>query len=185
MEKWKTLSSEYIYKSKFGNLRTDKCLLPNGIIIDEYHVNEYADWVNCVAITANNEIILVKQYRQGAKKIFFEIPAGALENKEAPVSAIIRELEEETGYVSTSEPIFISTLYTNPATNNNCIHTYLVTGLVNKSNVKFDTTEDIETILVPMDKIEEMIQEGRISQLFTVCAIEMVKSYLQNRKIMN
>lgn len=181
MKKWKILSSEYVYKTKFGNLRTDKCLLPNGIIVDEYHVNEYVDWVNCVAITENNEIILVKQYRQGAEKFFLEIPAGALENKEAPISAIIRELEEETGYVGTNEPIFISTLYTNPATNNNCIHTYLITDLVNKTTTKFDTTEDIETLLVPMDKIDEMIQDGRISQMFTVCAIEMVKSYLRNR----
>ena len=51
MEKWKTLKSEYIHKSSFGNIRKDICELPNGIIIDDYVVNEYPDWVNAVVIT--------------------------------------------------------------------------------------------------------------------------------------
>ncbi|MGP4041868.1 hypothetical protein ACTWP4_18495 [Gracilibacillus sp. D59] len=51
MEKWKTLKSKYVHKSRFGNIRRDSCELPNGMVIDDYYVNEYSDWVNGVVIT--------------------------------------------------------------------------------------------------------------------------------------
>lgn len=76
MDKWTTLKSDYLYKSKFGNVRIDKCLLPNDVIIESYKVNEYIDWVNCVAVTDTNQVILVRQYRHGAGDFFYEIPAG-------------------------------------------------------------------------------------------------------------
>lgn len=59
--KWNTIDSEYLYKSLFGNLRKDKCELPNGLVIDEYYVNEYSDWVNAIVITKENKVVLVEQ----------------------------------------------------------------------------------------------------------------------------
>ncbi|OKO89841.1 hypothetical protein BRO54_3250 [Geobacillus proteiniphilus] len=55
MKKWQVIKSEYIYQTPFGNLRSDKVVLPNGHIIENYYVNEFPDWVNMVAITQNNE----------------------------------------------------------------------------------------------------------------------------------
>ncbi|MBP1947469.1 hypothetical protein [Virgibacillus litoralis] len=51
MKKWKTIDSAYLFKTPFGNLRKDKCKLPNGIVIDDYYVNQYADWVNDIVIS--------------------------------------------------------------------------------------------------------------------------------------
>lgn len=76
MEQWKTLNSSYLYQTTFGNLRKDTCELPTGQIIQDYYVAEYCDWVNAVVITKNLEIVLVKQYRHGAKSSFLEVPAG-------------------------------------------------------------------------------------------------------------
>lgn len=50
MKKWKTLHSEYVYKTPFGHLRRDHCELPNGEKINEYYVNEYTDWVNAIVL---------------------------------------------------------------------------------------------------------------------------------------
>lgn len=67
---WKTLSSSYIFKSPFGNLRKDICELPDGQVIDDYYVNEYTDWVNAIVLTKEQEIILVSQYRYAGQNIF-------------------------------------------------------------------------------------------------------------------
>ncbi|UNL83464.1 hypothetical protein [Priestia koreensis] len=62
MKKWNILKSRYIYKTPYGNLRSDTCELPNGLIIKDYYVQEYDDWMNAVVLTKEKKIVLVKQY---------------------------------------------------------------------------------------------------------------------------
>ncbi|WP_253271176.1 hypothetical protein [Sporosarcina sp. D27] len=76
MNKWKTLKSEYIHESPSGNIRIDSCGLPNGIVINNYYVNEYSDWVNAIVITKENQIVLVEQYCHAGEDFFLEVPAG-------------------------------------------------------------------------------------------------------------
>ena len=97
---WKTISSKYLYKSPFGNLRIDSCQLPNGSVIENYYVNEYSDWVNAVVITKDNKVVLVEQYRHAGNDFFLEIPAGKVEDNESHEEGILREIKEETGYIS-------------------------------------------------------------------------------------
>ena len=85
--KWNILSSEYLYRSPFGNLRKDQCELPNGTIL-----NEYSDWVNAIVITKENKVVLVEQYRHAAGEFFLEIPAGKMEENETYEKGILREL---------------------------------------------------------------------------------------------
>ncbi len=178
MNKWKILKSEYLYKTQYGNLRTDKCLLPSGLVIEEYHVNEYVDWVNCVAVTPNREIVLERQYRHGAGGFFLETPAGALKPDEPPDIAIARELREETGYTSQNPPILLSSLYANPTTSNNRVHTYLLTDVTCTQATEFDVSEDIEVVLLSVGEVDQAIANGRINQLFTVCAIDLALKHL-------
>ncbi|MGB3102750.1 MAG: NUDIX hydrolase, partial [Psychrobacillus psychrotolerans] len=76
MKQWKTLNTEYVHKSSYGNIRKDICELPNGLVINDYFVNEYSDWVNAVVLTKENKILLVEQYRHAGNDIYLEIPAG-------------------------------------------------------------------------------------------------------------
>lgn len=178
MKKWQVLSSGYLYKTPFGNLRTDRCLLPNGTLIEAYHVCEYSDWVNCVALTPQQEVILVRQYPHGAGAFYIEVPAGSPEKDESLESAVRRELMEETGYGASTNPILLSSLYPNPATSNNRIHTFLVRDVTVRGSLRPDDTEDIEVITLPLNKAEDMITSGEINQLFTVCAIRQAICYL-------
>ncbi|WP_249222091.1 hypothetical protein [Planococcus alpniumensis] len=75
MKTWETLSTEYLYENPFGNLSKEQCRLPNGIVIDNFYVNEYSDWVNAVVLTDRNQLVLVKQYRHGTRGFYLEIPA--------------------------------------------------------------------------------------------------------------
>lgn len=173
MQKWEVEDSKYLYKTDFGNLRSDKCLLPNGVVIDDYHVCEFVDWVNCVAVTKSKEIVFVRQYRHGAAGFFMEIPAGAPHLGEGHIEAAARELKEETGYTSQSAPVKLCSLYTNPATNNNQIHTFLIRDVSQTDGKALDLTEQTEVFTFSLPLVKAMIKNGELNQLFSVCAIEL------------
>jgi ADP-ribose pyrophosphatase len=178
LKKWKTIKSEYIYKTPFGNLRKDACQLPNGVIINDYFVNEYEDWVNAVVLTKDKQIVFVEQYRHPGKGFYLEIPAGKIEEGESHEEGILRELREETGFTSTAKPIKLGEFMVNPATQTNKVVTFLILDAFNEYEQELDETEEIEVKFIPFDSIEEMIQEQKITQLFSVSAYYMAKDYL-------
>jgi len=71
---WRVLSREYLHRKPWLTLRQDHVRLPGGNEIGEYWVSEYPDWVNVVAITRQDEIVLIRQYRHGIEGVHFELP---------------------------------------------------------------------------------------------------------------
>lgn len=181
MEKWKKVASDYVFKSPFGNLRKDKLVLPDGQLIDSYYVNEYDDWVNAVVLTKDQHLVLVRQYRHAAQDFFLEVPAGKPEGNESHQEAIIREVREETGYISDSSPIKLGEFYVNPATQTNKVITYLFLDAYQAFEQDLDPTEFIDIHLIEIEEMENMIARGEINQLFTASAYYMAKSYLMTR----
>jgi len=163
MEKWKLLSSEYICKEPWATLRRDTCELPDGRINDHYYVLEYPDWVNMVGITAQNELLVIKQYRHGAGILSLEIPAGTMEPGENPQEAAVREMLEETGY-QFEKIEEIATLYANPATSGNVTYTYLMTGGQKVQEQELDEHEEIDVFLIPLKEAKAMLLENKFSQ---------------------
>ncbi|MEI4770835.1 NUDIX hydrolase [Psychrobacillus sp. FJAT-51614] len=183
MKSWKKLTSNYVYKTVFGNLRNDQCELPDGQVINNYYVHEYADWVNAIVITKENKLVLVKQYRYAAEDFFLEIPAGKPEGDEKYEKAILREVREETGYITEKKPILIGEFYVNPATQTNKVVTFLLEDSYKAFEQELDTTEYIDVQLVDINQIEAMISNGEINQLFTASAFYMYKSILNERTV--
>ncbi|MEN2466131.1 NUDIX hydrolase [Ornithinibacillus sp. JPR2-1] len=181
MEKWRKVASDYVFKSPFGNLRKDKLVLPDGQLIDSYYVNEYDDWVNAVVLTKDQHLVLVRQYRHAAQDFFLEVPAGKAEANESPREAIIREVREETGYISDSRPIKLGEFYVNPATQTNKVITFLFLDAYQAFEQDLDPTEFIDIHLIDIEEMEKMISSGEINQLFTASAYYMAKSYFMTR----
>ncbi|WP_152657328.1 NUDIX hydrolase [Oceanobacillus sp. CFH 90083] len=178
MQKWKVLDSEYLYKTAHGNLRKDKCLLENDLVIEQYHVNEFADWVNAVVMTKKQEVILVKQYRHGGNDFFYEVPAGVAEEGESNTQAIKREVLEETGFQSDTEPIWLGEFFVNPATQNNKVISYFIPDAYPASAQNLDATENIEVHKIPIIELEKRINNGEILQMFSNFAFLLAKKHI-------
>ncbi|WP_186577200.1 NUDIX hydrolase [Aquibacillus kalidii] len=181
MNKWKTVDSEYLFKTAFGNLRKDKCLLPNGNIIDDYYVNEYSVWVNAVVLTRDNKIVLVEQYRHAGEDFYLEIPAGKIEENESYVEGVLREVKEETGFTSKVKPVKLGEFMVNPATQNNKVITYLLLDAYLAFEQELDPNEEIKVRLFNFDDFGNLIKSNEIkTQLFTANGYFMAKDYLNN-----
>jgi 8-oxo-dGTP pyrophosphatase MutT (NUDIX family) len=168
---WKVLSSEYVSRKLWYTVRVDRVELPNGTVIPEYWINEYLPWVNVVAVTMDQQVLLVRQYRHGSGMVHFEIPAGTTDASDTDLeSACRRELLEETGYGGGRwSPLM--TLSANPALQNNLAYTFLAEGVVPLGEADPGAGEDLRLHRVPIDEIEGMIQAGDLIQSLHVAPL--------------
>jgi 8-oxo-dGTP pyrophosphatase MutT (NUDIX family) len=169
---WKILESHQIHK----NVRIDKCELPNGMVIDGF-VLEYRDWVTVIALTKQQEMVLVRQYRHGAQKVILELPGGAMDAEDqSPMQAARRELLEETGYASDTF-IQIGCVSPNPANQTNLIYSFLALDAEKVGGQHLDSTEDIEVVLKPLDEVIRMAKKGELLQSMQVSAVFFALAY--------
>jgi ADP-ribose pyrophosphatase len=170
---WKIIKSHHLHK----NVRIDKCELPNGKVLDGF-VLEYRDWVNIVALTKEQEVVLVRQYRHGAQKVILEIPGGVMDaGDEIPLHAARRELLEETGFTSDTF-IQIGCVYPNPANQTNLIYSFLALNADKVGSQNLDETEEIEVVLKPLDEVVAMAKNGELLQSMQVSAVFFALAYL-------
>jgi ADP-ribose pyrophosphatase len=168
--KWNKLSTRYLVKERWATLRVDTCELQNGVIKDDYYVLEYPNWVNAIAITRENKMILVRQYRHAADIISLEVPGGVIDGDERPEDAVKRELLEETGYsFETSE--LIATVYPNPATSTNRTFTYLLTGGIKTHEQHLDEHEFLTVEEYTLEEVKELVLNNKIDQSLHATAI--------------
>ncbi|TWR29729.1 NUDIX hydrolase [Mucilaginibacter pallidiroseus] len=161
--KWKVLSSHYIHKGPWATLRSDECEMPDGKIVPDYYVLEYPNWANAVALTHDNKIIMVSQYRHAAGIVSLEIPGGVVEAGEEPIEGMKRELLEETGYAFDSVEL-ISTIYANPSTANNKTFCYLALGGKKVQEQNLDEHEQLIVHEYSIAEIKQLLLDNKIPQ---------------------
>ncbi len=168
--KWEKLSSEYVIQKPWATMRKDTCRMPDGTIVDDYYVLEYSEWANAIAITEDNEVLLIKQYRHAADVVLLEIPGGVVDAGEDPKAAIRRELLEETGY-QFDDIEFIAVIYPNPSTGTNRCHTFLARGGKLVQGQKLDAHEQIIVEKVSISKLKQLLFDQKFGQALHVTAI--------------
>src|SRR5690625_3078024 len=150
----KTIETEQIFKGYIIAVQVDEVRLPD----DNTSTREIVKHPGAVAVipvTSNNEIIFVEQYRKPLERSLVEIPAGKLEQNEAPEVTAKRELEEETGY-TTDNLEHIASFYTSPGFADEIIHLYYTDSLTKlEQPVKGDEDEFVELITLTLEEAEE------------------------------
>ncbi|HEX4446900.1 MAG TPA: NUDIX hydrolase [Polyangiaceae bacterium] len=129
------------------------------------------DWCNVIAVTPEDAIVFVWQYRFGSDALSLEIPGGVIDQGETPEHAAMRELREETGYEAESfEPLLV--IEPNPALQDNHCYTFVARGARPVAATQFDAMEELETALVPAERIGELLDSGQVTHSLVQGALE-------------
>jgi 8-oxo-dGTP pyrophosphatase MutT (NUDIX family) len=169
---WTLVERSYLFqRPPWLTLRQDHLRLPSGREIPEYWISEYPPWVNVVAVTRTDHVVLVRQYRPGLGAVHFEIPAGVVDETDAnPEAAARRELLEETGYAAGRwSPLL--TLSANPALQSNLTHSFLAEGVEPVAAPTHEATEDLRVHVVPLGDLSRLIDTGEIVQALHAAAL--------------
>lgn len=178
MEKWTVEDSQVVLDaSPFMVVRQEKCLLPNGLIIPDYNVVSEPDIVLAFVLTADNEIILVEQYKHGIGQICLELPGG-LSDGGTPLEEIQRELQEETGYASDNWE-HLCTYINNPTRFNNHIHAFIARDAKIVSEQNLDPAEAIRVHKLSIPDMLVAVNEGRISAVHSIATIFQALAKIQ------
>ena len=175
IKKETTVSSDLIYTGKTIQLRVDTVETPNKGY-QKSEIIEHKGAVGIVAITNDNKIVLVKQYRKAIEKELFELPAGKIEIGESPLDCAIRELKEETGY-SAKNLKLIHKYYTTPGFSNQLVFIYLAQNLTpGESHLEED--EFLEVYEFDREEAYNMVMNNEICDSKTVIGLLLTKELI-------
>ena len=168
---WQALDAKYLFrKPPWLVLRHQRFRLPSGREIADYWISEYPPWVNVVAVTEADQVVMIRQYRPGLGDVHYEIPAGVVDQGEDTEAAARRELSEETGYGGGRWSV-LTLLSANPALQNNITTTYLAEGVVPLGPAQPEATEDLRVHLVPLAEIPALIDGGDMIQALHIAPL--------------
>jgi 8-oxo-dGTP pyrophosphatase MutT (NUDIX family) len=161
---WEVLESAYLSRKPWLTLRQDRVRLPTGAVIDEYYVLEYPAWVNVVAVTPDERVVLVRQDRHGLGRVGVELPAGVVDpGDSSPEAAARRELLEETGYGGGAwSPLGVASA--NPGTHGNLSHSFLAVGVGPVAPPAPEPTEDLRVFTAPVAEVARLVEAGEVVQ---------------------
>jgi len=126
-----------------------------------FHRIQSQDFTQIVPITADGQVVLIRQFRHGSQRVTLEIPGGLVDPGEDPAEAAMRECLEETGYRARhAEPLGV--VNPNPALFANRLHGYFATGVERERAVQNTGTEVTEPVLVRVSELRDMLVSGEI-----------------------
>lgn len=180
-DQYVTLSSRVAYEGEIITVRQEELRLPDGTVVGR-EVVEHPGAVGIVAVDAEDRIVLVRQYRQPARRILEEIPAGKLAPGEAPEQCAIRELAEETGYVTRTLKK-IGDYYTTPGFTNERFHMFLATDLeVGERSAEGDEELSMRVVVRPFAAALDDAQAGRLEDGKTIVGLLLAAAALDRRQ---
>jgi ADP-ribose pyrophosphatase len=136
----------------------------------DFYVMHLADAVHAIALTPDDQVVLVRQFRAGSARDSLEPPGGLLEPGEDPREAGARELLEETGYAG-DPALFLSTLWSNPSIVTSRTTTIVIRNVRRVAEPKLDHNEEVAVELVAIRDVPRLIQEGRIDHALCVAGL--------------
>lgn len=169
------IEGETAYQGKFLALQRDTVRLPDGKTTYREFLR-HPGAVAVLALTADGELILERQFRYPAGLEFIEVPAGKIDPQEPPLETGKRELFEETGFRA-AKWHFLGTAYPCIGYSDEQIHYYVAEELTSDQR-QLDEGEFLEVTTVPLDEVRQMALDGRINDSKTLTGLYWLDAYL-------
>jgi 8-oxo-dGTP pyrophosphatase MutT (NUDIX family) len=168
---WPTLRSTLIGDFRIFKLRSDVKISPRTGREHDFFVLDSVPWVNVIAVTPDQQLVMVEQYRHGSNTVELEVPGGMMDPGETdPVGTAVRELREETGYEGGRARV-LGRVHANPAILTNLCYTVLIEDCRLKHGLELDSCEDLVTRLVPVSEAPKLVAEEKIQHSLVVVAL--------------
>jgi len=168
---WKKVGSQPAGDFRIFTIRSDRVISPRTQSAQDVYVIDSTNWVNVIAVTPDQHLVMIEQYRHGSTTVELEIPGGMIDAKDAsPEAAAMRELREETGYEGRN-PRLIGRIFPNPAIMSNTCFTIMLENCHCLHPVQFDHGEDLATRLVPVADLPQLVATGKIQHSLVVVAL--------------
>ena len=168
---WSRLSAKRLADSRIMSFCEARDKSPYTDKAHDFVYLDSVDWVNIVPITAQKEVVMIKQYRHGDQSISLEIPGGMVDANEQAMQAACRECLEETGYQVSNVREF-GVLSPNPAIFNNRLHCFMaeLAEVSEGTDANYHSaTEKTEVVLIPIADLAQAMLSGEINHAL-VCA---------------
>jgi len=168
------ISSKVIFEGRVVKLRVDMVRTVDGRKSTR-EVIEHAPCVAVVAVDDKGNVLLVRQFREALGKELLEIPAGGIDEGEDPEQAVMREMQEETGF-RPGRIVRLCGFYTTPGFCDEFLHVYLATGL-EASRLFAEDTPGIEVVRVPLADVPALLASGKIEDSKTIAGLLFYLEY--------
>jgi len=168
---WPQVYSKSLGDFRIFSIRSDQKISPRTEQPHDFFVIESVNWVNVVALTLDDQLVVIEQFRHGTNTVELEIPGGVIDATDpSPVAAGLRELREETGYEA-GEAEILGQIFPNPAIMSNTCFTVLARNCELRHPIQLDGGEDVLTRLVPVSQIPDLVRTGKIRHSLVVVAL--------------
>ncbi len=172
------LSTRVVYEGRILKLRVDTVRTADGRESTR-EIVEHDACIAVIAVDADDNILLVRQYRRALDRELLEIPAGGIDEGEDPGAAVVREMREETG-LRPQKVERLGGFYSTPGFCDEYLHLYLVEDMT-PDPLSAEDTPGIEVVRVPVTQVLEIVNSGKIEDAKTIAGLLFYLEYRKSR----
>ena len=170
------IKSEIVYPGRAFTIRRDHLRTPDGRTI-KFDIVEHHGSVVLIPIDGQGNLLFVRQYRHAAGKDLLELPAGTLDEGEAPEACARREVREETG-MAASRLELVGGFYLAPGYSTEYMYVFLATDL-RHDPLQADADEFLNSEAIPMAQALHMVENGQVPDAKSLAALMLARPRME------